>query len=365
MQAGGVGLRPGDLLDRVQWGWRWWIGQLAQLVPAPMREVLAGSDDALFIDVREGELVVSRQTQTRLHTIARIPRDEFAARTLRLAVPHETGLRRWLSDPIILRMPAQLALVRVLELPAGARRNLAAILRHEVARQSPIAVSDIYYDYRVTGGNETSLDIELRIVRREPVDAMAALCREAGIALADITFDDNADGAAGGTFPVDAAAARALKLRPRIVPALGAIAVLLGLAFTGSLYLHGAMIAGDLSGRIDQARAHAVAVQRLQRDLDAANRQASFLALQKRSPAAVAVLATLSRLLPDDAWLYEFEMNGGEIRIHGFSASAASLIGLLDSSPYFRDAEFRSPLMQGPNASSQRFDIGFTLRTPP
>ena len=40
---------------------------------------------------------------------------------------------------------------RSLTLPAAARRNLDDILRHEIARHSPIAADDIYYDYRDLG----------------------------------------------------------------------------------------------------------------------------------------------------------------------------------------------------------------------
>jgi Tfp pilus assembly protein PilN len=154
-------------------------------------------------------------------------------------------------------------------------------------------------------------------------------------------------------------------LRPKIVPALVGLVLTFIFILIACIYLRGEMIASDLSSRIDQARERALTVERLQHNLDAANRQASFLALQKRNPAAVAVLASLSRLLPADAWLYEFEMNGDEVRIHGFSASAASLIALLDSSSSFADAEFRSPLMQGPSAALQRFDIAFKLREAP
>ena len=365
MQAEGVGLRPGELLGRVQWGWRWWVGELAQFVPASLRGAFSTADDALLVDAHETEFVVSQQSSSRLITIARIPRDEFAARTLRLSVPHESGFRRWLSDPVILRLPAERALVRLLHLPTGARANLDAILRHEVARQSPLAAQDIYYDYRITSENKGTLDVELRIIRRREIDDLTALCQEAGIALAAVEFDSDMSRADGGSFPVDPGAARTLALRPRLVPLLAALVLSLALALVGSIYLRGEMIAGDLSDRVDQARERAVAVERLQRGLDTANRQASFLTLQKRSPAAIAVLATLSRLLPDDAWLYEFEMNGDEVRMHGFSTSAASLIALLDSSPYFRDAEFRSPLMQGPSAALQRFDIAFKLRAAP
>jgi general secretion pathway protein L len=356
------GLRAGEWIEKARAGWRWWLRELAYFVPGPLREVFAPDRDAILIAAKRDEFVVTRRAGVFETVIARIPRDEFAARTLRLSVPRATGLARWFADPVILELPAQDALVRSLRLPRGAARNLGAILRHEVPRQSPLDAQDIYYDYRVTAADRDGLDVALRIIRREPVDACVALCGEAGIALSAVAFVGDAEPARGGVFPVDAAAARRFSLAPRVVPALAGLVLLLTAGLVGSLYLRGEAVAADLAARVDAARHGAMEVSALQRKLDAANRQAAFLAQQKRSPAAVAVLATVSRLLPDDTSLYEFEMNGGEIRLHGFSAEAASLIALFDASPHFSDAQFRSPLMQGPTPNAQRFDLSVKLR---
>jgi hypothetical protein len=50
------------------------------------------------------------------------------------------------------------------------------------------------------------------------------------------------------------------------------------------------------------------------------------------------------------------------VRIRGLSNSAAALIALFDTSPMFADAQFRAPLMQGPRAGLERFDMSFQLR---
>jgi hypothetical protein len=338
------------------------VGELASLLPYRLRAAFAGAPDATLIDARADEFLVVRQAGTTQTVIARVPRDAFAARTLGLSVPPVRGLGAWFADPVILQMPAEEALNRPLTLPRGARRNLDAILRHEVVRQSPISAESIYYDYRVAGAESDTLAVDLRIVQRGPVDACIDLCRSAGIAVSAIAFEGDIRPADGGTFPADPAAARRLRLQPRIVPALAMLLVVLAFGFAGSLYMRGAAVAADLDARVDAARSRAVQVERLQARLDAANRQSAFLARQKQNPAAVAVLATVARLLPDDTWLYEFELDGSEVRLHGFSAEAASLIGLFDSSPYFADAQFRAPLMQGPSAALQRFDVSFKLK---
>ena len=356
------GLRPVAMLDRLLALWRWWKRELASMLPQRLRDAFGGGRDALIVDAQPAEFVVCRRAGAFETVVARVPRDEFAGRALRLAVPPAEGLAAWLADPVILQMPAEDALTRALRLPRGARSNLDGILRHEVVRQSPIDAANIYYDWRVAGDDGEALDIALRIIRREPVDECLALCRGAGIAVSAVEFAGDETPAGGGTFPVDAQAERRLRLQPRLVPALIGLLLLLGAGLVAGAYLRGAAVAADLDGRVEAARSRAMVVERLQRQLDAANRQAAFLNQQKRNPAAVAVLATVARLLPDNAWLYEFELNGDEVRLHGFSAEAASLIALFDASPFFSDAQFRSPLMQGPIPALQRFDVSFKLR---
>jgi general secretion pathway protein L len=349
-------------IDALLAGWRWWIGELAALLPARLRAAFADPGDAIVIESGAEELQVVRRSGAVETMIARIPRDDFAVRTLSLSVPKPEGLARWLGEPVILELPASAALTRPLRLPRAARGNLNGIMRHEVVRQSPIGTENIYYDYRVTGREAEQIDVDLRIVQRADVDESIALCRNAGIAVAAVAFAGDASAAEGSTFPADGSAARRMRLRAQLVPMLVALVLFLGFAFIGSLYLRGNAVAADLDARVDAARARAVVVERLQRKLDAANRQAAFLAQQKQNPAAVAVLATVARVLPDDSWLYEFELNGNEIRLHGFSAQAPALISRFDSSPFFTGAQFRSPLMQGPNPQLQRFDLSFKLR---
>ena len=355
-------LRTG--IAQMRAGWRWWVDELASMVPAPIREFFAAPESTITIEAHGDEFIVAHRAGEHVQTIARIPRDALAARALRLSIPQVTGWRRWLADPVILSLAPGEALQRTLTLPLAAERNLDGILKHEVARQSPIEADAIYFDYRVTQRDPASgtLGVGLRILRREGVDALAGLCRDAGITLSAIEFIGDATHADGGNLPSDPRANRELRLHPRIVPVLGLSVLLLALAFVWAMFLRGEMIQGQLSDKIDDARTRAGTVERLERDLKAADRQVAFLSGEKRSPAAVAVLAAVTRLLPDGSWLNEFELNGDEVRIHGFSDSAASLIAKFDSSPDFGDAQFRSPLMQGAVPGTQRFDISLKLK---
>ena len=58
-------------------------------------------------------------------------------------------------------------------------------------------------------------------------------------------------------------------------------------------------------------------------------------------------LRELTVILPDHTWLTHFRKKGEEIEIGGISESATSLISILESSLFFRDVSFSSPVVKG------------------
>jgi general secretion pathway protein L len=356
--------RLDELGSRLLDGWRWWLGQLWTLVPAKIQDALKTEEPVIAIDVEEREVIVRRFADNGDLEIARIPREGFDAATLhRVLAPHLVP--HWsMRDLFALRLPDGAALRRPLQLPAAARGNLRDILRFELDRQSPIAADHVYYDYRIVGRDRTTnqLDVMLRIARRETVDSALAICKAAGIGVAIIAFTGDAQPADGGNFPVDPPAARWMRMRRRLVPALAALVVILIASVVAGIYLRNQMAADDLDARVDQMRSEAQVIEQLHRDIDGAKTRAAFLARQKHSLMIVKVLDEVTKTLPDGSWLDEFEFNKDEVRIHGMSNAAASLIAQFDGSALFSDAEFRSPLMQGPNAGTERFDMSFKIR---
>ncbi|HWA31580.1 MAG TPA: PilN domain-containing protein [Rhizomicrobium sp.] len=347
--------------QRMEAGFSWWTGELRDMVPQNIRAFFAAIHGAVEIAVMPSEIIVVRRAGQVTTTLARIMRDALAPQMLAKAVPRETGLLSWLADPVVLRLPLSGVLEREFRLPRTARRDLPNIVRHEIGRQSPVDAASIYYEYRAIPDAD-GLRIRLRMVRRDDVDAALALCRTAGIDPSAIAFTDDDEPADGGNFPVSPQAARAGLNRMRLVPRLALAAIMLAVLFLAAIFLRGQWILSDLSERVAAAQASAESVERLQRQIAMSERGASLLSQQKRDPAAVQILAEVTRLLPDGAWLYEFELSGGEVRIHGFARSASSLIAVFDASPLFRDAQFRSPLMQGPTGDTERFDMSFKLK---
>ena len=127
---------------------------------------------------------------------------------------------------------------------------------------------------------------------------------------------------------------------------------------------------------VDQARAQADASDALRRQFDEAIGDYN-LALQRKYafPATVQVVEDVTRLLPDDTWLTQFELkttargkdHRREILLRGESANAGRLVALLEESNLFEQAAPRSPTTKIQPGPGEIFELGAQLKplTPP
>jgi hypothetical protein len=73
------------------------------------------------------------------------------------------------------------------------------------------------------------------------------------------------------------------------------------------------------------------------------------------------VLAELTRLIPDEAYISQVQINEDEVRIDGFALSVAELVVALNRSSLFSKVEFLSPITVGPdNERNSTHNCGWT-----
>jgi len=250
-----------------------------------------------------------------------------------------------------------------LRLPRASAQTLRRALGYEIERLSPISPDAVYFDFAVTSRDAASntVEVELRIIRRDIVDAAVALAHAAGLSVSAIRFEDDPRPADWRAFPVDRSGFLRAQARHR-GPALlaGAAAVLL-LAIPLALYLRGAAVADDLNDQVFTEGMRAAEVERLRHRIDRTATQFAFLEKQRRAPSFVAVLNDVTRTLPDGTWITEFDLTGNRIRIEGYSHAASDLIAVFDRSGKFTNAQFAAPVTQGTTAGVERFDLTFEL----
>jgi len=85
-----------------------------------------------------------------------------------------------------------------------------------------------------------------------------------------------------------------------------------------------------------------------------------YLAQVSSRPSAAAVTEEVARVLPDDAWLQELDVEDQTVTLRGTAQHATALLKTLSASPLFSNVQFEAPLTQGFSGNGQQFDIIMT-----
>ena len=110
------------------------------------------------------------------------------------------------------------------------------------------------------------------------------------------------------------------------------------------------------------AKSEAEASLKLRERLEQATARTNFLAAEKvRVPMTSQVLAEVTRVVPDQAYLLRLDWQDGSLQLEGLAEGAASLVGLLDRSPMFGAPQFRSPVTPDRRTALERFHVAVEL----
>jgi general secretion pathway protein L len=336
-----------------------WRQELAALVHVGVGE----APGELAIAPQPGVVSLSWESADQTRALASVPRDhEHGARAIRQALLQAGGEAAKRRDATIV-LAGEDVLRPEVRLPFASHKTLRSALRYELERLSPIPPDDLYFDFTVTSRDRdaNTAEIALRIIRRDIVDDAVALCRAAGLASSAIRFEGDPVLADARAFPVDRNARLMRLWRHRSLAILGAGALALLLAVTVAAYLRGASALDALTDQVMAEGIQASRVEHLRDRIDQTQAQLVFLSKQKSAPSFAAVLAEVTRTLPDGSWITQFDKTGRKVRIEGFSHAASDLIAQFDRSGKFANAQFTAPVTQGTAPDVERFDLTFEI----
>ena len=95
---------------------------------------------------------------------------------------------------------------------------------------------------------------------------------------------------------------------------------------------------------------------------DAQNRAVLLDRFRRRHRADMDVLAEMTKLLPEPAWLNLLELNARQVTIAGEIEQAAPLLKTIDSSPLFAASEFNLPPIRIQSGDTKRPAEAFRIR---
>jgi general secretion pathway protein L len=340
-----------------------WRGELSSFAQEAIATPIARSSRFVRVDVGSAQAGVNLVTGDNVLEIGRTTGPaEDCARELSVLFAASEFIPRGTTD-VVVRLPQNDVLRRRFELPAASRATLAKAIPFELERLSPIELERLYFDFAVVNTGKTSkqVEVELRIVKRTVVDQAVALVQAAGLNPASIMFEGDAREADWRAFPVDKGAYLRLKWRRWNVFALAGLAIALGAMVIFAAYLRSAAASDALAAEVEAASERTVVIHRLAHDIRDVRAQIEFPLAQKRASLFIAILSEVTRVLPDGTWLTELSVDGNKAHIQGFSKSASDIVGQIDRSPLFANAQFVAPL-QSAQDGAERFDLSFDVK---
>ena len=328
---------PGPWQAKVAVFWRWWTGQLREMLPQRLRS-LSGMADGPVIGFEGDDLV--------LYEIRAVGTAEVARTSLRALDPEgcRMALRNLLArstqpgSPVRLSLGSAEVLSRRISLPLATEENLAQVIGFEMDRVTPFRAGEVYFDHRVAGRDVAGgkLEVDIVAVRRIVVDARLTQLREWGGAVEAVVLREDLARPKPhfNLLPDEHQRVGDKSPYETLIRVLAVAAVVLfGIALVLPVWQKRES-AIALSPVVEKAKAEAESTDKIARDLDRQVADYNFvLGRRHAAPPVLAYLEELSRVLPDNTWVQQLDIKAlaksHEVTIVGESASASKLIEIL------------------------------------
>lgn len=343
---------------------RWWLAELAFLVPPMLRKRFAGGDVvALTLGIEQATLTHEIGGKARL--LGHIPADRAPGTAARIQKLLESvpNLRQRVARgrvPVAIRLAPDQALRTRVSLPVAAEANLRQALVFQLDRRTPFAPETVHFAHRMLERDEEAkqLEVELAVVPRSLVADAITTGRALGLraSIVEIAGATPADAPSGNLLPEnERPRRRPATLAMRVATAAAALAIVAGV-YQPIRAAHSR--AAELQQKVAAAKDLALRGRKLKDEVAKLTEAEQFLIGGKKTTlSATEILFELTRVLPDDTWIQDLHVGADEIRISGFSKSSSNLIKLLEQSGAFVNPQFRSAVTQDQASGKERFEL--------
>ena len=365
--------------------WRWWMSELAPLLPGASRAafqrrfarpvVHLSDDEAVFWrpEVASGaaRLAVAETVSLTGEPAAVLAAGRAAI--ARLAANTSAGIA---VPKVIVALGPRQVLRKELTLPAALEENLVQALAYDLDRHTPFRPEQLYFDATVVGRDATrnTLRVDWAAALRTVVDGATRRVEEWGaIPIAVVPGPPTTSPTRLNLVPNGARPRQLHWRRWQVWVPIALLASLVAAAVFVPL-VQKREYAIALTALTAEAAQQAGVADKLRQQLERMQSDYNFILAKKYAyPSAVRVLDEVTKVLPDDTWLTQFEVKSGgrgketqrDIYLRGESVNAGRLIALLEDSKLVEGVTPRSPTTKIQGSSGEIFDLGARLRGQP
>jgi general secretion pathway protein L len=348
-----------SLIALAQRFWQWWSQELLGLVPERWRDRLRRRGNLLFIALHENQCSLDFGSFNQRETLvsgALSAEGELPPELLEVLLE-----RLGSAAKVILLLPPQQVLRKVLSLPAATEAGMGNVLRFEMDRHTPFTGEQVYYGFRILERDRRHqrLQVELLVVLREYLDELLHRFDSLGVHPALVTLDEGTGRGSGQSInllPGDRQRSRGGRLRGN--RRLQIVAGLALVALAVFPLVQQQQRAERLEAELDAPKAAAERAAAVRAELEQLEAGQRYLSEQQAHAGEVlGILKELTTLLPDSTWLSRFELTGERVRLEGESAEASALIGLFEQSKTLQNFSYASPITSNPRTQKDRFSL--------
>lgn len=345
--------------------WAWWTGELVSLIPSRVRSMVTPKSPMVAIRREGRQLLIGRRDRVDDSTTTWVDIAGLDDAAKRSAATRAIARQRRGSESVAVVLSPEDTIRSTLQLPAAAAENLREVLGYEMDSRTPFSADEVYYDFRITGTDRESsqIKVDLAVVPKEIADRAAEEARGWGISPVTVALADNWENPDHDfVFLSDIGPGKGSRLGTFSTTVLTLSAVTLAAAWGHLRLEHLQTEAELLSQNVAVLKKEASASIRLKAEIEALSQQRGFSQKKKKEQLPVVItLNRLTKLVPDDSWLIQFQIRGKSGQIQGYSPDASRLVELIEGSPSFRNATFRSRVTRDARSGAQRFHIVFEI----
>ena len=348
-------MQSGELIHRLQDAWTWWSGELLSLVPAPIKQRLGQARPALLIEVNEDVFNLlgldgdGRRAEDfgSLTSLAELSEQVPRAKA-------EVGE----SAQLILAWPSSKGLQVETRYPSGVAAQLPSIIRFDIDKLTPFAAEQVHLGHKVTGraGQEIIVQIDVlpRAVTKDVLHALASHELVPDRMVLDPWEPMDAPNLAPSSTETRTHAAWLPWAWAGAAAGLAALLVVPAILATIDLSKVQKELMAYEAESLRLLSVHRALVEKRQTEQVLADTLSGDVS-------TLNTLKGVTDVLPDTAYLTHLSIGGGEVELRGFSADAASLIGVFEAASWVREARFEGSIVADERRGLERFTLKLTM----
>lgn len=343
---------------------QWWLAGLLKTIPERIQGKIFLTPDRLIVSEKDDTVdisLTSGNSNTVLETKSITLTDEL----------QKSDMIRWLTGlknktiQILLAIPENELLKKTISLPAASEPEIHAVLGFEMDKQTPFTVDQVYYDCQVIRRDKINklITVALYVTPRKKLEKILDKISTIQLSPELVSVYSNNELQTDINLLPDNLTIKTKKSLGAFNMGLMVTTLLLFLtALYGPLMVKSNQLS-ELEAEVDNYRQQAMSAQPIIKERDEILSRTRFLDEKVQSnKEMIKVISELSRLLPDNTWLSRLIIRNGEIQIHGESDTAIAIIQLIEDSPMFNDAQFRSPVTQNNITRKDKFHVSAVIQ---